>query len=712
MSGEERGRGYPGIDIFRVAAAFLVAAIHVSPLAKLTADGDFLLVSVAARVAVPFFFMTSGFFTVTRYAADSRRLWKFVGRTVSVYLLAVVLYLPVNIYNGYFTDSFTLPGLLRDLAVDGTMYHLWYMPAAALGAVIAWYLIRRHDYPAAFAVTGLLYLVGVFGDSWYGAVRSVPGLSGFYSLLFQCMDRTRNGLFFAPLFFVLGARARDGGRAPRPLASGTGLAVSLVIMGAEALLLRRLDWARYYTMYLTLPVCAFFLFDLLRSFRGPRHKTARSFATLVYILHPLAILGIRLVARPLGLWELLVENNLIHFLAVCAATAAVSLPAAVLLERVRRPGPDRETCRAWRVVDAGAVTSNVAELRKLLPEGSSLMAVVKANAYGHGDLELARLLERDGVRAWAVATADEGIALRRYGIHGEILVLGYTDPGRAGELKKYRLTQTVVSREHADALNRQGAPLRVHLKIDTGMHRLGIPWDDTEDIAGVFGLKNLRITGMFTHLACSESREAADAAFTGEQGRRFAAVARALRERGITPPAVHIQSTYGMLNYPELTAGYVRVGLGIYGVLSDPEDQTLLTPALRPALSLYARVALVRRIPEGEGVGYGGPFRQPGPRRIAILPIGYGDGYLRELSGGVGYVLLHGRKAPVAGAVCMDQMAVDVTDIPDVAPGDTATLIGRDGQEEITAPELAKLAGTITNDLLSGLGTRLGLQIR
>ncbi len=706
-----RGRepeGYAGVDLFRLISAFLVVAIHTSPLADITPVGDFVVTSVIARLAVPFFFMTSGFFTVTRYAKDASALAAFEKRTLLVYLAATAIYLPVNIRNGYFTQADLLTRLLRDVLFDGTFYHLWYLPAAALGAAIAWALVRRADYPAAFAVTGAVYLVGLFGDSWFGAAE--PVAAGFYDAVFCLMDRTR--VFMAPLFFTMGAFIRDSRRRLPWYASAAGTGAALALMTGEALELRALGWARFYTIYLTLPICAFFIFELLLGTSRGRMRWARSMALLVYIIHPLAIIALRGVARPLGLWEELIDDSVVNFLAVCALSAVVALPAALVLERLR-PKKDRApTGRAWRELDSSALEHNASTMVALMPEGCELMAVIKANAYGHGEFEAARVLEARGVRSWAVATAEEGVALRRYGIHGRILVLGYTHPGLAGELRRCRLTQTVVSVDHARALNDTGVKLDVHLKIDTGMHRLGVGWADSEEIVEVFSLKNLNVTGVYTHLAMTESRDREAQEFTRQQRDRLFAALRALEEAGIELPPYHIQSTYGLLNYPELSVGYIRVGLGIYGVLSAPGEQTALRPDLWPALSLRARVALVRQVPEGEGVGYGGPFRRPGPGRIAILPIGYADGFPRELSGGVGYVLIRGKRAPVVGAVCMDQLAVDVTDIPEAAPGDIATVIGRDGEEELTAPELASMAGTITNELLSRLGPRLPVVVK
>ena len=194
-----------GIDLFRLAAAFLVIAIHTSPLASFGETGDFILTRILARTAVPFFFMVSGYFTISRYACDTGRLKGFLKRTAQIYGIAMLLYLPINLYNGYFQMEFFLPNLIRDVLLDGTMYHLWYLPASMEGALIAWYLLRHLDETKALGISFVLYLIGMFGDSYYGVSELFSASKGFYRLIFQVMDHTRNGIFFAPVFFLLGS---------------------------------------------------------------------------------------------------------------------------------------------------------------------------------------------------------------------------------------------------------------------------------------------------------------------------------------------------------------------------------------------------------------------------------------------------------------------------------------------------------------------------
>lgn len=339
----------------------------------------------------------------------------------------------------------------------------------------------------------------------------------------------------------------------------------------------------------------------------------------------------------------------------------------------------------------------------------ALMAVVKADAYGHGAVIAARALWRHGVRAFAVATMEEGIELRRAGIRGTILVLGWTPAQFARRLARWHLSQTIADEAHARALSAQGVRLDVHLALDTGMHRLGVAWDDLDAQMRIFALPGLRIRGTFSHLSVADSLSKADVAFTREQSRRFFAAIEALRGRGCDPGLVHLQASYGILNHPAVPCDFARAGIALYGVTSDSQP-TARTADLWPVLSLRARVASVRALAPGESAGYGRAFTARRPTKLAAVAIGYADGLPRDLPEHGGEVLLHGHRAPAVGRLCMDQMLVDATDVPDVRPGDVATLIGRDGAAQISAVDLARQCGVLTNELLSRLGGRLGLR--
>ena len=362
------------------------------------------------------------------------------------------------------------------------------------------------------------------------------------------------------------------------------------------------------------------------------------------------------------------------------------------------------TDRAWAEINLDNLCHNAKALQALLPHKCNIMAVVKANAYGHGDIEVSRALSHIGIRAFAVATIDEGIRLRQSGIEGEILILGYTDSQRAAELSRYRLSQTVVDARYAAAFGGSGKPVHVHIKVDTGMHRLGESFENVEQIAEIFRNRQFKVNGIFTHLCASDSMEPADMDLTKLQISRFFCLLDELRRQYIKIPQIHILSSYGALNYNKTQSDYARIGLALYGATSRNNSDMV---SLKPVLSLKARVVLIRRVSAGETVGYGCGHIAERDTCVAILPIGYADGLPRSLGNGQGCVLLHGCRAPIIGSVCMDQLMVDVTDIPAVDCNDVATLIGCDGGKEILAEDVAVSAGTITNEILSRLGNRL-----
>ena len=370
---------------------------------------------------------------------------------------------------------------------------------------------------------------------------------------------------------------------------------------------------------------------------------------------------------------------------------------------------EARTARAWREVDLEAVVHNAAWLQGRMGPGCRLMAVVKADAYGHGAGPVARYLEEQGVKAFAVACLEEGIVLRRQGVRGLVLILGYTPSEETAELVRWGLTQCVADEAHGRALSAAGVPLEVHLALDTGMHRLGIPAEDHGAIARTRTLPNLKFTGTFSHLCVSDSTSPEDQAFTQAQLDRFYGAVARMAAAGLDPGAVHIQASYGILNLPHQPCAWARAGIALYGVYSREEDRPD-SDVLRPALSLRARVAALRTVSAGEGAGYGLAFRARGDTKLAVVTVGYADGLPRMLAQAGGEVLIQGVRCPMVGRMCMDQMLVDVTGVPQTAPGDVVTLIGRDGGAEIRAEEVAARCGTITNELLSRLGSRLPIR--
>jgi len=364
--------------------------------------------------------------------------------------------------------------------------------------------------------------------------------------------------------------------------------------------------------------------------------------------------------------------------------------------------------RAWVEIDRQALRNNAEVLRGLVPEGCELMPAVKAEGYGHGGALIARELMRLGVRSFCVASAGEGVSLRKAGVRGEILVLGYTDRSDLYLLRRYRLTQTVLDYSYALALRDYGRKLRVHIAMDTGMHRLGERFENNKELYKIFQMKNLKITGMFTHLCAADTDSPGDREFTMNQVRNFHNTVELLKSRGVECPKLHMLSSYGILNYPQYAEAYVRPGIALYGVLGTKADTEKCPIPLRPVLTLKARIASLKTLKPGEFSGYGLKFKAERETQIAVLSIGYADGLPRVLSCGKGCVLINGYRAPIIGAICMDQTTVDVTGIPGVCQGGDAVIIGRSGSEEISAADLAEQAGTITNEILSRLGGRLG----
>jgi len=342
----------------------------------------------------------------------------------------------------------------------------------------------------------------------------------------------------------------------------------------------------------------------------------------------------------------------------------------------------------------------------MLTDGCQLMAVIKSDAYGHGIEKIAEHLQNNGVCSFAVASASEGVKLRKHGIKGDILVLGYTHAKYADVLQANDLSQLIIDGTYATALNKSGHKLRVHIAIDTGLHSVGIDHSNFDEIISVYECENLTVEGVATHFASSDSLTRSDIEFTNMQNDRFLAIIDALKERGYNVGKLHSQSSYGVLNYPGLICDFARVGMALLGVLSGDSD-TVKKYNLKPILSLRAVIAQVRRIGAGESVSYGRNFTTDKPMKLATVNIGYADGIARNISGKSFNCIVHGKKVPIVGRICMDFIMLDVTQVETAEAGDIVTLIGRDGDEVIRCEDLASAADTITNEIFSRLGIRL-----
>jgi alanine racemase len=361
----------------------------------------------------------------------------------------------------------------------------------------------------------------------------------------------------------------------------------------------------------------------------------------------------------------------------------------------------------WAEIDLGAVRANVHTLRERCGS-AQLLAVVKADAYGHGAVPVARAALDAGAVGLGVALVEEGIELREAGIDAPILVLSEPVPAAAPSVVSAGLTPVVYTLSGIDALAKAVADrgahdrLPVHLKVDTGMHRVGCSADDAVELAAqVVDRPELELAGVCTHLAVADEP---GNAYTAEQLARFEEVLAACRARGLPTGTVHTANTAAAIEWPAARYDMVRVGIGCYGIA--PADELEGRVELRPAMSVKARVSHVKSVPAGTRLSYGLRYETDHETRIATVPIGYADGVPRELPARGGTALLHGRRCAMAGTVTMDQLMLDAGDLP-VEVGDEVVLIGRQGDEEITAASWARAMGTVAYTIICGIGPRV-----
>ncbi len=365
--------------------------------------------------------------------------------------------------------------------------------------------------------------------------------------------------------------------------------------------------------------------------------------------------------------------------------------------------------RAVAEIDLDAILYNVGQMGRHIAAGAKIMAVIKADGYGHGAVPIGKELEPlDIVWGYAVATAEEAWILRRNGLEKPILVLGAVFPEQYQGLVGQEIRPTIYSLQQAEGLeeflSRQGTSLPVHVKIDTGLSRLG--FQATEKAAGevaqIAGMEHIIVEGLFTHFAKSDAK---DKSMAISQMERFGAMQKMLAGYGISIPIAHCSNSAAIIDMPEAHMDLVRAGISLYGMWPSSEVQKE-NISLRPALSLKSCIVFLKELEQGRAVSYGATYETSGNQRIATIPVGYGDGYPRSLSNR-GYVLVHGRRAPISGRICMDQFMVDVTDIPEAAEGDTVTLVGTDGAETITMEGIGELSGRFNYEFACDLGKRI-----
>ena len=363
----------------------------------------------------------------------------------------------------------------------------------------------------------------------------------------------------------------------------------------------------------------------------------------------------------------------------------------------------------WAEINLDALAHNFRVIRERVGPSVKILAAVKANAYGHGAVECATRLEREGVDWFGVALPEEGIELRAAGTAKPILCLGGIWAGQEGVCIQQDLTPVVYRLDVVEALDRAARDAQktvdVHVKIDTGMGRLGVRADDVPDLCTALKrFANVRVDGLMTHLAAADDEARID--FTLSQLQRFEKAVAVFRDHGFEPTYIHAANSAGLFTFAESRANLVRPGGALYGFTRDVLPSNLDTPPLRAVLSLYSRIMLLKRVPEGEKLGYGGTFETKRDSVIATIPIGYDDGYRRAFSNQA-RVIVRGQFAPVVGRVSMDLTIIDVTDATEVALDDRVTLLGNDGDCSITAEDLGELAGTISYEITCGISSRV-----
>lgn len=366
--------------------------------------------------------------------------------------------------------------------------------------------------------------------------------------------------------------------------------------------------------------------------------------------------------------------------------------------------------RVWAEVDLDAIWENMVHMKENIAEKTKILAVIKTDGYGHGGVPIAKMLEQlDFMFGYAAATYEEAHVLREAGVKKPILILGYTFPYCYEELIREEIRPAVYRRDTVEELvaaaANVGQKAKVHIKVDTGMGRIGITPDEEglEFVRFLMGHPELEVEGIFTHFAKSDEEDKTSANHQLALFQNF--IDRIQTELGLTIPVKHCSNSAAILEMPQANMDMVRAGITTYGLYPSEEVRKDIVP-LRAAMSLYSHIVYCKTIHAGQSVSYGGLFTAQKDTRVATIPVGYGDGYPRSLSG-KGYVLIRGKKAPILGRVCMDQFMVDISEILGVMEGDKVTLLGVDGTERITAEELGELSGRFNYEFVCDLGKRI-----
>ena len=365
--------------------------------------------------------------------------------------------------------------------------------------------------------------------------------------------------------------------------------------------------------------------------------------------------------------------------------------------------------RVKAVVSLDAIAHNFAEMKKNIAKGTKIVAVIKADGYGHGAEAIARLIEDyDYIWGFAVATPEEALQLRTFGVKKPILILGVVFEEYFTQMIAKEIRFTVCTYEMAQKLSeeaqRQGRDVHIHIGLDTGMSRIGFAdrQESVEEIKKISQLPNLKIEGMFTHFARADETDRSPAI---DQLNRYLNFAKLLEDAGIQIPMKHCSNSAGIIRVPEANLNAVRAGITIYGIYPSNEVERDIVKLI-PAMELKSHISYIKTVEPGAAFSYGGTFTAKKEMKVATIPVGYADGYPRSLSN-KGWVLIHGKKAPILGRVCMDQFMVDITKIPDAKAGDEVTLIGKDGKEFISIEKFGDLSGRFSYEFACDISKRV-----
>jgi alanine racemase len=365
--------------------------------------------------------------------------------------------------------------------------------------------------------------------------------------------------------------------------------------------------------------------------------------------------------------------------------------------------------RVYAQIDLDAILHNMEQMQKTISRNTKIMGVIKTDGYGHGAVPIGRELEKlDVTWGYATATVEEAQILRENGLKKPILVLGASFSESYGLLAEKEIRATVFSLRQAQALEQYAKEAErkiiVHVKIDTGLSRLGfqVTEEAADEIAQISVMPHIVIEGMFTHFAKADAR---DKAMANAQIHKFSQMREMLGERGVEVPILHCSNSAAIIDMPAANMSVVRAGISLYGMWPSDEVQKNNLD-LQPVLSLKSQIVFVKELEAGRTISYGATYETTRRERIATIPIGYGDGYPRSLSN-KGYVLIHGKRAPICGRICMDQFMVNVSHIPEAKEGDTVVLVGRDGQEVISMEEIGELSGRFNYEFACDLGKRI-----